>query len=184
VKWYRSAAENGHPGAQYDLALHYAKGRGAARDDKEAAKWVALAAAQGHVLAQYNLGILYSAGRGVAQNETEAAKWYRLAAEQGFVLAQSSLGLLIETGRGVPLGKPPAIERAGHSRLLRQSRAVVCDRQLRVADLQVGQPARIEFCRGRRAQTDRLVAVVERFLGRAARGANPAALIQISTGAG
>ena len=102
VKWYRLAAEKGHAGAQFNLALRYAKGQGIDRNDAEAAKWVALAATQGHVLAQYNLGIMYANGRGVPRNDAEAVKWYRLAAEQGYALAQSSLALQYSIGRGIP----------------------------------------------------------------------------------
>jgi hypothetical protein len=37
--------------------LHYARGRGVAKDESKAAQWYAAAAAQGHAQAQFNLGM-------------------------------------------------------------------------------------------------------------------------------
>ena len=45
--WFRKAAEQGHPKAQYNLGVIYAKGRGITKDMDEAKKWYSLAAAQG-----------------------------------------------------------------------------------------------------------------------------------------
>lgn len=47
----RSAAESGHAPAQYDLGLHYEKGKGMAADIEEALRWYRKAADQGNVFA-------------------------------------------------------------------------------------------------------------------------------------
>jgi TPR repeat protein len=44
VKWYRTAAEQGHITAQYNLGEMYANGDGAAKDVTEAHGWLTLAA--------------------------------------------------------------------------------------------------------------------------------------------
>ena len=59
------AAEQGHAGAQYNLGLRYATGRGVPEDDAEAVRWYRMAAEQGHAGAQYALGFMYATGRGV-----------------------------------------------------------------------------------------------------------------------
>ncbi|MGI0035084.1 MAG: tetratricopeptide repeat protein [Nitrososphaera sp.] len=50
--YFRQAAERGHAGAQYNLAMMYDTGRGIARDYAEAFKWYRKAARQGHAGAQ------------------------------------------------------------------------------------------------------------------------------------
>ena len=100
MKRFRSAAEEGHAGAQAALGELYVRGKGTDRDALEAAKWYRLAAEQGHVDAQVTLGWMYNAGTGVPQNFTEAIKWFRLAADQGHPGAQNNLGVLYRQGRG------------------------------------------------------------------------------------
>lgn len=46
LKWYRKAAEQGHVRAQTNLGVMYAEGRGATKNDEEAAKWYSKARAQ------------------------------------------------------------------------------------------------------------------------------------------
>jgi len=52
VYWYRQAADQGHRGAQYYLALCYFQGVGAAKDPQESIRWLRRAAGQGHADAQ------------------------------------------------------------------------------------------------------------------------------------
>jgi TPR repeat protein len=59
VKWTRKAAEQGHPGAQYNLANFYDEGVGLPKDALEATRWYRRAAEQGEVHAQYNLALQY-----------------------------------------------------------------------------------------------------------------------------
>lgn len=53
VKWYRKAAEQGDPDAQYNLGMCYAKGNGVNKDIPEAIKWYRQAAKKGNEKAQY-----------------------------------------------------------------------------------------------------------------------------------
>ena len=97
----RSAADQGHAGAQCSLGVNYEQGRGVQQNVAEAARWYHKAAEQGDADAQFILGVSYEQGRGVQQNDAEAARWYRKAAEQGHADAQFNLGVSYEQGRGV-----------------------------------------------------------------------------------
>lgn len=98
---YLILAEQGYPGAQFNLGLMYEHGRGVAQSYARAAQWWRKAAEQGIAGAQCNLGNLYCKGEGVVQDYAEAAQWYRKAAEQGFAEAHYNLGFLYEHGVGV-----------------------------------------------------------------------------------
>jgi TPR repeat protein len=103
VDWYRRAAEQGNPEAQWDLALLYTKGReGIPFDMERAAEWYRKVAEQGHAKAQHFLGKMYYLGDGVPKNYDEAAKWSRMAADQGDAQGQNLLGVLYWRGFGVP----------------------------------------------------------------------------------
>jgi TPR repeat protein len=52
VRWFRLAAEQGDPDAQYNLATMYDQGRGVPQDPAAAMKWWRLAAEQGHLAAR------------------------------------------------------------------------------------------------------------------------------------
>ena len=103
AKWYRKAAEQGHPEAQYNLGVMLGTsglGRGIEKNEKEAAKWYRKAADQGVPDAQYNLGWMYDNGAGVPENDKEAVMLYRKAAEQGHAKAQNELGFMYRYGEG------------------------------------------------------------------------------------
>jgi hypothetical protein len=109
ARWYRLAAEQGHPVAQYNLGFMYVDGSGVPQDDAEAVRWFRLAADQGDADAQVNLGSMYANGSGVPQDDAEAVRWFRLAGEQGHAAAQSALGIGYRTGRGVPQDEAEAV---------------------------------------------------------------------------
>ena len=98
---YRKAADAGHSGAQYNLAVLYAEGRGVEQSFPEAAKWYRRAAGSGDPEAQNNLGVLYATGQGVARDDAEAVRWYRLAASNGDLEGTTNLGSMLLQGRGV-----------------------------------------------------------------------------------
>jgi len=83
VKWYRAAAEQGHPAAQYNVGVAYAEGKGIPKNYAEAHKWFTKAAGQGIPAAQYNLGVIYENGLGVDRDRVEAYTWYVLSSETG-----------------------------------------------------------------------------------------------------
>ena len=73
-------AEQGNASAQYNVAVLYEKGQGAAQDFREAARWYLKAAEQGDPDAQYSIAVLYEKGIGVvAPSRSDAQKWYALA---------------------------------------------------------------------------------------------------------
>ena len=48
VRWFRRAADRGHAGAMYNLAICYASGQGIDKDETEAVKWFRASAAKGN----------------------------------------------------------------------------------------------------------------------------------------
>ncbi|MYD86832.1 MAG: protein kinase [Acidobacteria bacterium] len=92
VKWYRKAADLGHPGALFRL--------GEQRDEKEdsaaALAWYHRAAVHGHVEAQFKIGSLYR--EGIPPDEEAAEEWLHKAALQGHVGAEFILGTILAAG--------------------------------------------------------------------------------------
>lgn len=82
LKWYRKAAENGHPQAQYLMGRGYHTGKGVPKDQTEAFKWWRKAAEQGHATSQFNLGVMFFRGRGTSQDFSEAARWFKVRSMQ------------------------------------------------------------------------------------------------------
>jgi uncharacterized protein len=89
ARCYREAAEQGHSGAQLNLAALYEHGQGVARDQAKAMTCLTNAANLGNADAQYRLGVQQylacrtgSAGSAV-EGRIEALKWVRLSASQG-----------------------------------------------------------------------------------------------------
>ena len=66
-------------------------GKGAPKDNANAAAWFDKAAAQGHMQAQLYLGEMYQKGLGVKQNDAVAKEWYAKAASRGSKEAKSAL---------------------------------------------------------------------------------------------
>ena len=75
IKWYRLAAQQGHPAAQGLLGKMYKLGEGVLQDDKEAVKWTRLAAEQGFASAQFSLGLMYLNGDGIPQDDVKGYIW-------------------------------------------------------------------------------------------------------------
>ena len=70
-------AKSGDALAQYNLGRAYHKGKGVARDYKEAVKWLIKSAEQGNAFGQNAIGVCYRDGLGVSKDEKEAVKWFR-----------------------------------------------------------------------------------------------------------
>ncbi|MCP4316418.1 MAG: sel1 repeat family protein [Hyphomicrobiales bacterium] len=102
TSWYRKAAEQGLPEAQYNLGNLYRLGKGVPQSYAVAAKWYKKAAEQNHSWAQYNLARLYHFGWGVPQDYAEAVNWYQKAAEQNNTNAQYNLGIMNSEVKGWP----------------------------------------------------------------------------------
>ena len=84
AKLLGEAAKQGHPNAQYNLAVMYQKGDGIEQSDQKALYWYEKAAEQGLPIAQYNLGMIYFAGDIVLKDEAKARELWEKAAAQGF----------------------------------------------------------------------------------------------------
>lgn len=75
---YEKAAENGHAGAQYNLATFYLEGKVVPQDNNKAVELFEKAANQGLKDAQYNLAAMYHQGAGVEKNEEKAEYWAKV----------------------------------------------------------------------------------------------------------
>jgi TPR repeat protein len=102
VKAFRVAAELGHAGAQYLLAIAYHTGRGVDLDYQEARHWFEASAQQGHGGAQYQLGDIYLNGRGVVAEKAWGMHWIGRAADRGDANAQFAYGVGWLQGVGLP----------------------------------------------------------------------------------
>lgn len=108
IRWYGSAALQGHVNLQHNLGVKFFEGIDIPKDPAQALRWWLLAADSGFAESQYSLGEMYAFGAGAAKDERQAARWYRLAADQGHALAQYRLGVMYAAGRGVALDYPQA----------------------------------------------------------------------------
>jgi TPR repeat protein len=90
----RSAAEQGHTGAQSVLGWMLMSGHRVPRDDAHAAGWLRRAAQGGDTAAQNNLGVLYATGSGVPRDLAAAERWFRAAADRGAEMAEQNLQVL------------------------------------------------------------------------------------------
>ena len=101
--WFIKASDQGHAGAQYELANMLSTGFWVERDDDKARSLYLMSARQGYVEAQHSLAFSYLNGDGslFPQDYDQARFWYRKAAEQGDVSAQYMLGNIYLIGRGV-----------------------------------------------------------------------------------
>ena len=115
MKWYRMAAEQGHPLAQYKLGMLHRNGFDVVTRVRsnafgvearatpsqrlgiayvEALKWLTLAAKQGLADAQYNLGLMYASGTGIPADFVSAYLWWAVAVEYGSQEAREKLFFL------------------------------------------------------------------------------------------
>ena len=98
IIWYKKAAKNGCPEAQYKLAIAYEKG-GYGLDIRLAVTWYEKSSEKGHLEskralpeAQYKLANAYEYGRdGFEKNLRLAVLYYQHAAKNGSIEAQSRL---------------------------------------------------------------------------------------------
>lgn len=77
--WYRKAAFQGQPYAQYMTGIMLLAGQGVVPDEYEGARFIKKAAYQNAKEAQYQLGLLYLTGEGVPASDVQAYAWLRNA---------------------------------------------------------------------------------------------------------
>lgn len=91
-------AEQGHAGAQFNLARMYDTGTGVAEDDAKAVLWYKRAAEQDFVPAIRELALSYIEGEGVAVNGTKALDLLEESAAAGDAESEFQLGMLYREG--------------------------------------------------------------------------------------
>ncbi|MGB8988909.1 MAG: tetratricopeptide repeat protein [Candidatus Sulfotelmatobacter sp.] len=97
LEWLRKSADQGHPGAEFALAVLYRKGE--LKDPKQGLVWLRKSAVHNNAAAEYELGCLFRDGEGgVAKNPHEAAGWLRKAARQQNQPAQNALEQMLKKG--------------------------------------------------------------------------------------
>ena len=91
--YYRKAAEQGDPLAQYIFGRIYIY---EGKSNKEAFTWLEKAAINGHADAQYLVGRMYARGEGVSRDMEKSKFWYEAADEQEHLKAQDELDKIKE----------------------------------------------------------------------------------------
>ena len=94
ARWFRMAAEKGHPAAQTAIGDFHRIGLGGiARDELAAVYWYRKSAEQGHLAGQRELGQAYLYGNGIPADEATGMRWLRMAAEGGDAQAAMMVGV-------------------------------------------------------------------------------------------
>ena len=105
IYWYKEAALQGQPSAQYELGQIYRLGAQEIRPDiEEAVKWYEMAAKNPYSITgepENQLGRLYEAGKFFAKDEQKAFEYYQAAAEKNNLYAQGNLGAMYYNGQHV-----------------------------------------------------------------------------------
>jgi|GEM_PF-2047626 len=83
AEYYRKAADQSYPSAQYNLARLYQDGKGVKKSSKTAFSLFYKAASTGYAPSQISLGIAYALGQGVPKNLVRAYMWFNIAAANG-----------------------------------------------------------------------------------------------------
>jgi predicted aspartyl protease len=102
ARYYKLAADQNHPEAQFRLASLNCNGLGMPKNPSECIRLYRLAADAGVTQAQVNLGARYLMGDGTPADRNEAARLAKLAAGKGDGMGQFLLGMCYELGAGVP----------------------------------------------------------------------------------
>jgi TPR repeat protein len=104
VKWYRRAADQGHPVAQFSLGWMYLPGArgGIPPSLPDAVRWIRQSAERGHARAQVLMGHFHLKGIGVPQDTVQGMTWLHKATDQGDGFAQYYLGAIYLNGLHLP----------------------------------------------------------------------------------
>ncbi len=108
IDLFKRAAQQGHPLAMYNLALHYRDGIGVQRDFGQAAEWFAKAAESGLVSAMVENAQALTTGRGQPfsrANPRRAVEGLQRAADAGSLRAKYELGRIYQRGARCSCGE-------------------------------------------------------------------------------
>ena len=108
MRWYRLAAEQGHPDAMNRLGFTYQ--RLVPPNFEEARIWYEHASALGSLQATNNLGLLYMDRQGVPQDYAEARRQFEIAIAEGHANSMHNLGIMYQNGQGGPVDHVAAAE--------------------------------------------------------------------------
>ena len=91
--WFKVAADDGDPVAQYHIGRFLLDGKFFRRDPNLAFQYFKLSADNGYSQAQYQLGSCYHIGIGCEKDDNESFRYNELAANQNHIKAGFYLGL-------------------------------------------------------------------------------------------
>lgn len=95
LEYYKKAAKQGVPEAQYTLGKFYEFGEGGVQQSYYQARTLYMwASAQGYSPATYRVGVIYEEGKGVRPSMVAAIRWYEKAAGMGNEEAKAKLELI------------------------------------------------------------------------------------------
>jgi TPR repeat protein/ankyrin repeat protein len=118
--YLKIAAEGGHVGSQYGLAMMYFRGEGTQKDPQAAFNWMLKAAENGFAQAQHEVSVFLFNGVGCKPDPTKAFFWCQKAADQNILESIFNMGLFLFKGVGTTPNKEQAIsffkkaEKLGH----------------------------------------------------------------------
>lgn len=102
MDWYLKAAQQGHPYAMGNYALHVFLARSGSPEDYGRLFPSLMEAANRFVVAQRLLGQALQVGQGTQKDPAAAIEWLRKAADKNDAIAQESLADAYVSGDGVP----------------------------------------------------------------------------------
>lgn len=104
LKYLTLSSDQGHPSAQYLLALYYLRGGlGITENPQLGLKYLRLSADAGNAKAQSELGDMYYHGlHGLKMDTKMEFKWFKAAADQGHPKAQARLAAMYREGDPIP----------------------------------------------------------------------------------
>jgi uncharacterized protein len=110
LRWYRLAAAQNHPEAQFALSNAYAIGRGVAQNPEQMMHWLRKAAENQYMPAMIAMAAVLDRGLGVPFNPVEGSAWIKKAAELGSVDATYEYARRLNTGFGAEKNEREAME--------------------------------------------------------------------------
>ena len=118
MKWFQQSADQGHPEAQYIVALNYAQGKGVVKNEPEAFRYASLSAQSEFLAAKTLVGHYYLRGVGVVRDIPQAYQWFLKSAQDNDPEAYYQLALLYLDGtsiaKDIPLAEKLLLKAAEH----------------------------------------------------------------------
>ena len=105
-----TAAEGGHPAAQYGVGIMYFRGEATPKDERAALRWFLEAAQGGIAQAQHEAAVMLFNGVGCERDPAQAFYWSEQAAAQGHVESAYNMAMFLINGVGAPRNSQRALE--------------------------------------------------------------------------